>query len=224
MLKYIFSTAFICFTFFAHAQLNMKVGLSLGVVDDAFENEIIERYNLENDWLTQELDQLRFMPGIDLGFRYRFDGVAFDLSWKNKFQNLDGEGVDPATNAEFVRDLFYTINSYSAGLDFYIKNFVFGGSIDRMTYAVKSKNTGDSDRRITVRDFTWGSHFFIGYEIETSSKLSLSLRPFVQMTWQDVNLFGVEEELFPETGADVADFNTNFRQFGIMLLFYNGRK
>jgi len=168
---------------------------------------------------------LRITQGIDLGVRQKFEFLAIEASWKNKFQNLDAEGIRPGETSEFVRDLFYTINSYSVGADIFLtKKISLGATYDRTVYFVKSKNTGDDDRRENIKQNIPGSHFHISFEFESSNNLSISLRPFVQMTWSDVNLFGIEKELFPETTEPIENFNTRFRQFGLMLVFYNGRK
>jgi hypothetical protein len=223
-LRYFLLLPFFTVTFSLQAQLNVKVGLSVSYIDNPLENSIIERYNAANPWQSEALDELRLMPGIDLGLRQKFEFVAIEASWKNKFQNLDAEGTRPGESTEFVRDLFYTINSYSIGLDIFLtKKISIGGSLDRTVYFVKSKNTGDSDRRENVREWVPGSHFHASFEFESGDNLSISLRPFVQMTWSDINLFGIEKELFPETSEPVENFNTRYRQFGLMLVFYNGR-
>jgi len=217
--------AFFSITFSLQAQLNVKVGLSAGYINDAFENSIIQRYNEANTWQDEPLDELRIMPGIDLGLRQKFEFLAVEASWKNKFQNLDSKGIRPGEEEKFVRDLFYTINSYSVGADIFItKKISLGATYDRTIYFVKSKNTGDTERRENIKQNIPGSHFHASFEFESSNNLSISLRPFVQMTWSDVNLFGIEKELFPETNEPMEDFNTRFRQFGLMLVFYNGRK
>lgn len=224
-LRYFFFFVFLAATISLQAQLNVKVGLSTGFVNNALENDIIKRYNATNTWQEEPLDKLRFMHGIDLGLRQKFEFLALEVSWKNKFQNLDGEGIRPGEDNDFIRDLFYTINSYSLGADIFLtKKISLGASYDRTTYFVKSKNTGDDERRENVKQNIPGSHFHISFEFESSNNLSISLRPYAQLTWSDVNLFGIEKELFPETSEPIENFNTRFSQFGLMLVFYNGRK
>ena len=210
----------------AKAQLNLKVGYSLGLFNPTKTNEILKQFNAENPWLDDNFRDLNLMSGVMIGFRNRWDAVGLELAWTSKFTKERGSGDDPQTNSAFQRTYFYRVNTITAGLEFFPGGggFCFGGTVDATDVNYKVEGTGYPDTEKIVDDFSLGSHFFVGFEVKTGDYMSVSFRPYIQIPWETFNIQGFERANFPDSTAPVEDFEENLFNFGIMLIFYNGRQ
>lgn len=222
-MRFAFVCGMIVFSLSAKAQLNLKIGYSIGLFDPGITNDILRQYNLENQWLENDFKDLNLMSGIVIGFRNSWDFVGLDLSWTSKFNREFGEGPDPSTGNSFSRTYYYRLNTFSAGLEFYpTSNFGFGGSIDATDLNYKVDGTGYSDTEKIVDGFSMGSHFFLSYEISTSDFLSVSFRPYIQLPWESFNIQGFEQANFPDSTDPASEFEENLFNFGLMIVFFNG--
>ena len=201
------------------AQLNFKVGYKGGFLDPTINNEIIRAYNADKPWLTKSFKDLKYLSGLVLGFRNRWDLVAIDVSWYGSFSRNKSEGVDPTLNSTYERTLNYGFSSISLGIENFIGNFSFGASIDIDKTDIRTLKTGRPDRFTVVDEWGYGSHFFVAWNVK-STQLEFSIRPFVQIPWKEVDLSPLADELEVSIPGD--NLNENFMNFGVMFIFFNG--
>ncbi len=220
--KLVFSLLFSSASFFCQAQFNIGVAYSLGYSNPEIDRSIIQDFNSSKPWLENKIEPIRFMQGMHLSLRYRWNFVALDFTWRNRFRAKRAEGIDPSTSASFTRRYNHRFNSYSVGLETFIGGFSYGGSIDIDNFAIRTEVTGIDGRYDITNQWGLGSHFFIGYNLDAGPNLTFAIRPYIQMPWVTYDLSGVAEDL----NGDVSQRNweENYLNFGLMFVFYNGEK
>jgi hypothetical protein len=208
------------------AQLNLNVGYNISYLENELTNNILKRYNENNPWLNKSFKEFHLMDGIIVGTRYRFGPAALLLQWTNKKRNLESNGTDPSTDETYFRDLKFQYNSYSAGLQFFMGPVSFGGLMDYSHYTIKTAHTDKEDFYKVLSNQEWSSHIFLNIPIYNGSKMGISLQPYAHVPWSNINIINLEQELNPEfsANADPVDYNVDFRNYGISLIFYNGQQ
>ncbi len=205
------------------SQVNIKVGYTLGYFNPKIINNTITQWNDERPWLEENMKEMHFSNGLQLGLRQRLGPVGVEFTWHSRFSNFNATGTDPATDQRFDRDVFFRYNSYSLGFENYIGNFGYGASIDGSTARFRTERTGRGDRYGLGKSvFGLSSHFHLSLNIESNDILTLSLKPYVQVPWSKLNVFPLQEELRPNDTVNPDDFKEDYLNFGIMLVFYNG--
>lgn len=209
------------------AQLNSKVGYTLGVYGNPAYAELIERYNAERPWL-EPLPDRDLVSGITIGLRYRHEAVGFELSWRNQFTNNRSTGTDPATGSAFERRLATRLNSFSFGSEIYAGPIALGASIDRSSFGVRTEVTGtDGPFDVVDGEHAWGHTLYLSLEPQVGDgRLSLAIRPYWQAFWDDFGFGGLGDELEPDRAATApaGTYRESFGHWGVMLIFYNGEK
>ena len=219
---FLFSLFLILGTIQSNAQFNFGVGYSLGYLNPETDQSIINTFNDDRPWLEDKIEPIQFIQGLHLSLRYRLDFVAFDFTWRNKFRSKKANGIDPATDLSFKRNLTHRFISYSIGIENFIGDFSYGGSIDVENFGVRTEVTG-IDKDFTIFKKTGlGSHFFVCYNLDAGNTLDFSIRPYVHIPWQRYNISSVDTEL--NGSSNPLNLEDNYLNFGIMFIFYNGRK
>jgi len=212
------------FTFTSYAQFNFTAGYTYGRTPSGVNNQIIQQINDNNSWLTnyEKMKEIKGLHGFHFGAQMRFDFVAIFGSWSKKVQVSDFKG-DDSTNVSIYRELFYSVNSTSVGIELFpIERISFGGSIDLNSFRIRSENNVASDRYVIMKDRGLSSHFFVSLNIRGSDILSISLQPYLHIPWTNFNLTEMESEL--DTGVGLTNFEDGFMNYGIRLIFRNGQQ
>ena len=212
------------FSFNLSAQFNAKVGYQYAhyKIGTPVHNDIIDQLNTNNNNTLenyQEMDRIKGFHGMLLGARYRFEPVAVNVELTSMFQRLSNEGTD-ASGATFFKEHYYGIVSYSAGLEFFVKQFSFGGTLDINRLRIRAENDTRPDRHVILQENSLSSHFFVGINLAGNDFLSLAIQPYVQIPWTNFDLTGLESQL--DTGASVDKYEDGFMNFGIRIIFSNG--
>ena len=208
----------------AAAQLNLKIGYSLSVLDPQNLNETVKAFNEANPWYDDKLKDLNLFNGLLIGFRNKWEGVALEFTWSTKFASQRIEGIRPDDNKSVFRENFYRIQSFSFGPEFYFGNIGIGATLDASDVTIRTLKSQEPNEIPVLDEFTLSTHLFASYHIKTGDFMSLCFRPFVQLPFDRINTFSFEEELFPGTTNDSADYDDNFLNFGLMIIFYNGNQ
>jgi len=206
------------------AQVNIKVGYHAGYMNPKVNSLILNQYSYKRNWLDVPLEPFNSIQGVQLGLRYKLEFVGFELTWYNRYKTLRSEGDTPA-NVPFDRNLYYRTVTYSFAMENYIGKFGFGGSFDVDNLRIRTLKSGRGDRFSLSQDFAYSSHFCIFYNFEANDFLTVSIKPYCQYHWTTFNMLPLLEELEPDfnNSFDEKIFGDNFTNFGIMLIFYNGR-
>ena len=204
------------------AQLNLKIGYSLSVLDPRQVNESIKAFNEANPWYDDKLRDLNLINGVTIGFRNKWESVALEFSWSSKFNSKFIEGVRPDDNELVFREVIFRIGSFSFGPEFLFDNIGIGATLDASDFTIRSSKSKEPNELTILDEFSLSSHIFASYHIQTGDFLSLCFRPFVQIPFDRINTFEFEKELFPGTTNDPENYNDSFLNFGLMIIFYNG--
>ena len=209
------------------AQLNTKVGYTLGFYDNPAYAALVERYNAARPWL-EPLPDRDAVSGLTIGLRYRREPFGVEVSWRNQFTNNRRQGTDPTTDTGFERRIATRLNTYSAGLEVYGGVFTVGGSLDYNTFGVRTEVTGvDGTFDVVEGEGSFGHTLYVSVEPEVGDgRLRVALRPYWQAVWNDFDFGALGRELEPDRAATApgTDYREAFNNFGLMIIFYNGQE
>lgn len=204
------------------AQLNLGIGYSLGYINPKADRAIFEQFNEDRPWLEDELEPINALQGFHVGLRYKFDFIALEFTWRNRFRTKRGNGIDPATSLEFRRDVTHRYTGYSIGVENFIKDFSYGASIEVENFAMRTEVTGVEEDFTIISHYGLGSQFFVSYRVDAGNALSFSIRPYIHIPWQSYDIAKVAEEINGTNTSGKLD--TNYMNIGVMFIFYNGRQ
>ena len=204
------------------AQFNIKVGYQYALTKPTTHNKIIDQINANNSSFDNynELKSLKSFHGVTFGPRYRAGFVGLNLDWAPKFQVIEFDGINPITDVSEFRKLYYRLDSYSLGVEFFIKQFSFGASYDWNRLRVRTENTERTDRHAIFNDKSTSSHFFVSLNVYGNENLTIALQPYVQIPWTNFDLTDLENDL--NTGVNLNDYEDGFMNYGLRLVFQNG--
>lgn len=203
----------------AYGQLNLKMGYTLNYTQSNVNNNLLDAYNSNNKWLSQEFKNLRFLNGIHAGLRYKKDFIAIDLHWERVFSEKESFGVNQSGNA-VSNELNYSFNRYGLGLELYNNFFGLGANTYYEQFNLKSPISGlDSDEKI-ITEGNFGNKVYLIFTSIGNERISVSLQPFAMIPWTESNLFNLETHLGLPSNQNT--YNQRDIHFGISLIFYNG--
>lgn len=207
-------------SFQINAQLNFQVGYGLGFVNLSETKQLLDRYKLQNPWLSSGFQDIRFLNGFVVGFRQSWTGVSAGINWKYRLANTKADGLQPATNSSYTKEVFFNLQTYSLNVEVGGERIHFGTSLDLNILYIKEKHTGSSDKLLLSRETQYGSQFYINLNFPASNSCQISLQPFYFMPWKDFGLDKLQSglQLAPEPGS----VKESFRHFGISLIINNG--
>lgn len=206
------------------AQLNIKIGYNIGYTNPTLNNEIITRFNEDHTYVGG-LKELHTLHGIQAGLRYRVGNLGLEATWNNKFQSTETSGTNPNTNTSLYRKLSFRYGSYSFGTELYLSEFIgLGASIDADNIRYRLESIKNGTRSEIFSQWGLGSHFYISLNIPGNDILTLSIKPYVQIPWTKTDISNLETSLNPDyiPAIDESDYQQDYLNFGIMLIFYNG--
>lgn len=204
------------------AQLNIKVGYQYGYTNPTTYNKIIDQIDTNNSSFENynEMKSLKGFHGVTFGTRYRVGFVGLNADWTPRFQLSEFNGINPATNANEFRKLYYRLNSYSLGLEFFIQKFSFGASYDWNDIRIRTENTQRTDRHQIFDANNTSTSFYLSLNVYGNENLTIALQPYVQIPLTNFDLTNLENDL--NTGADLDDYEDGFMNFGFKLVLQNG--
>ena len=220
-LTFLSIVAFFLFSNPINAQLNITTGYELNYQLANDFNDIIKEFNTQNDFLDENLDELRIMHGLQLGLQYEIeDFLAFTLGWKYRFKNSESSGIDPNTSEEVRRDLFIRQNVISVGFENKFGLVGYGATFDynRTRFRQEKNNSNNKEDISSGQNFS--STFFLSFTSSPSNQTKLSVRPYIQVPWSKLNLDQLNMELNESSGTEKIE--DGFLSFGLMLIFLNG--
>ena len=205
------------------AQFNFMVGYQYSYTNSSTLNAITSQLNA-NSTITlkeyQKMSNLHGLHGVVLGARYRSDFVGFSAKWTPTFQVKEYQGSYISDSKKAFRKLYYRIDSYSLGIEFFAKQFSFGGSLDRNNLRIRSEIDTRNDRYIAATSHSLGSHFFIGINLEAHEHLSIAVQPYIQIPWTKFDYAELEDDL--NTGVNLDHYKEGYVSYGLRVIFQNG--
>ena len=206
------------------AQLNIKVGYSLGFTQESIVSEIVDLFNqsvIQNErvMLDIPLKGIGTMHGINLGFRYRLSDVgAFELSWENLGSDSKALGEYP-NGSLYEYDIFYSFNQYFLTYNTYFGNLGIGSGVGYNNVIIQERIAQSDNKRSFDIPNQWVARIHLDYSFGSSTSVGLSLQPYVQFPITKVNMNSLADRL----GVDpLSSPDESFITFGLSLVFYNG--
>lgn len=196
-----------------NAQFNIKVGYTGSGLGLKQSEKAFEKFNEENT-LTKAFDTKKYLQGLDLGLRYRWNNVGIEGGWTNiQSSKIDALGPDYNHNFRLSSSEFYV------GLENYIGNFGFGVSVGYNTLRYKKNIIGTKDRNSVIRTSFLTSKIYLLTSV-TSGSTAISIKPFYIPKWNTYNLTPFIDDL----GVSIDNPNEYFSGFGFSVILYNGRQ
>ncbi len=206
-------------TTYSFSQLNLKVGYTLDYSQYSINNRIFQDYNESNPWLTSSFNRVHFSHGVQFGVRLKKDFIALDLNWERVRNDKKAIGISDG-GIQLSKELNYTLNRFSAGVEAYNKFFGLGANINYSQFSIKSpsaSNIGDKD---IVKSTDFGNKVYLILSTPGLNTVSFSIQPFIQIPWTGPNLFDLNN--FLGNAPRLKSYNQNNLHFGLSLIFYNG--
>lgn len=203
-----------------YSQLNFKVGYSFGYASMGDANAIHDAYNASKFETVEIMKDIKWMHGIEVGVRQKWESVGLELSYQNLGRDRTALGLE-ADDTPFEKTLFYSTRSYTFAIENYFGAFGYGASLGRSKLKVSTDIAGiNGTKRKLTDDANFSSQFYLLLSAPGTKTVSLTVKPYVSINWGGFNLTKVQEELAVDTGLDLSDIHPTF--FGVSLLFYNG--
>ncbi len=202
------------------AQFNVTTGYELSYQFSDNFNDIIQKFNTQNDFLDSNLEELKIMHGLQLGLRYEVENIlAFTLGWKYRFKNSTASGTEPTTLTNVKRELFIRQNVLSVGFENQFGFIGYGATLDYNRVGFKQEIDNNSKKKIST-DHHFGSTFYLNFISPRSNQIRLSVRPYIQIPWTKMDLAKLDMELNETVNTEKIE--EGFMNFGIMFIFLNG--
>ncbi len=198
-------------------------GYSTSTVQANSINEIIERYNANEDWIEDEMEQIKSLQGVALGVGKHFSRFNVDLIYSNKNTETSSFGFD--STGSLKESLKFRSNNLVFGLSAYPfikKVFVLGlgASFDISFVQTLIQSYNSNKFKSATNYLGLSNHFFIDFKLGTENMpFAIGIRPYYQYYWQDENYYSVEQKLDSQNAnsLDENDFKEKPNSLGIML-------
>ncbi|MCB0659922.1 MAG: hypothetical protein KDC04_03240 [Saprospiraceae bacterium] len=228
--KYICVIVVFMFSTPIQAQVNLKVGYIGAKVSAENSNAIINAFNQklvdEEANVHDNLNNIKFMNGLEIGLRYRLHRVGFELSWSSMSSKSDVYATLP-NNQLFQDKWFYSLTEYSVGIENYLGKFGYGASIGYRTYRIKTDIPGVQRKKSLINSESGlASKFYLLFQYP-GQKVGIAFKPYVQVPLTGLNISkfdqALQEQIIENYQAPV-NLEDDITLFGISILLYNGKQ
>lgn len=226
----LFLAVCILFTFSVKAQFNIKVGYTGGQINAPELDEIISRYNTDFStrfgFIEDDLELVKSMHGIELGLRYRYKNVGYELSWNNMSDKNDFFGTWQ-TGGSFQDKWFYSLTQYALAIETYYGWVGVGTSLGTRTLRIKTDIAGAPRKKRTVLEDTgWVTNFYLTFQFP-GDKVAIAFKPYIQMPlgMQDIGpfSFALNQAVDPNYN-EIRQIDTRAVVYGLSIVLYNGKQ
>jgi len=200
------------------AQLNFVVGYNAGSVLQSENNKILQQFNsLNNTTITEPFKELKFLTGLELGFRYNFNPVALTMGFSTMRRKRSSTQLLPLDQVS-KNILNYSFGTYSVGVETGLEKIRIGTSMGFRRVKIKSKIGSTSDFETLVSRGNWVSKFYLTIAARGNDFNSIAIRPYFDFAWNET----IINELNSHLGITPAIRKDPFHTFGVTIIFYNG--
>ncbi len=200
-------------------QYNLRVGYNVSYMNADAINSVMKSYNSNEPSLQTGYPELRVVHGIGLGIRYIWEGIGMELTYDNfgrtrssKMTDLNGDVID--------NDLKFSIHSLGFGLENVFEKLGYGANFNWNILRSKSEMAGTDVEKSVLSENFFGTKFYFMWNLNGSGNVSVSIRPYVQISLKDVSIQSFKEAIVPN--ATNLSLNESPTLIGISFNFYNG--
>lgn len=207
------------------AQINSIAGYNYTRSNPAVLNQIIDSYNARNPALAQPMTQLSPLNGMNLGVRYRFPFAAVEFVWSTRIARAKDQVVN-ADRTSYQNIINFRNQVFSLGGDLHYERIGIGATIDWNQTQIRKERSTDATREVLTNSSILTNHIYLIFDIKVTDGMSISVRPYVQISPKTINLYDVEKKFNPDIAATANpnDYNQRFFNYGISFSFINGSK
>ncbi len=209
------------------AQLNIKVGYSLGYALAPTNDQIISTYNVNNtndplfdDYI--EMDRLGLMNGITLGFRYTTDVGAIELGWEQLGKTRSSTGfsvpLPPQQPTAYPYEVSYSANMFMLTYENRFGIYGVGSTIGYNYLTIKAPARNADENATIEKGNQLFARFHVSLNITGNTAVAIALKPFFQLPLSSISLQKFADHLSVES----TNIDESFRYIGLSLVFYNG--
>lgn len=215
--------AILLFPLFLNAQINVLVGYDLGIRKLSEINQALSRYNSENAGLTNKMQPLNTMNGLDIGANYKFLFVTLEGHYITRFKT---ERAQQTINSEVYK---HNVKLSDAGICFGTTlNFGalgVGASWEQHKFRFARKF---SDDKQNVEAFSpklkyTSLNLYLNYYFRLTDNMGFHIRPYYQLPLGGDNINAANVDTVLKLNAKPhEEKTTNWGIWGIKFLFANG--
>lgn len=215
--------AILLFPLFLNAQVNVLVGYDLGIRKISEINQALSRYNSENIGLTNKMQPINTMNGLDLGLSYKLTFVSLEAHYTTRFKS---ERAEQKLNDELYK---HTVKLNDAGFSFgtilHFGAVGIGAAWEQHKFRFARRFSTDKQNVEAFSPKLKYStlNFHLNYYLKLNDNLGFHFRPYYQLPLggDNVNASAVDSnlKLNPTTHESKT---TNWGIVGIKFLFANG--
>ncbi len=207
-----------------YGQFNIKIGYSFNILSASENNALLDAFNMtKGNEIDLEIpfSNLNSMHGIHLGSRFLLgNSNAFEFTWENMSRKRQAVGENQ-DGSLFQTELFYSFNQYMIGYQSYFGNWGLGSGFGYNNVSVRDRIANSDFKNTIISDGQWIARINLSLNFGQNENVSLSLQPFVQFPITSISLDPLASELNVESTDTI---NESFFNYGVSLIFYNGRQ
>ena len=204
----------------SHSQINVKIGYvpAYGSFSDI--NSLLDQYNLENaNNIEAPFNSLKFIHGIDVGFRYKVGSVGFEFDWINMNRERDALLFFPNSDSFDTRLYKFTLNSFSFNINSYFNKVGFGAGIYSQKLNINREIA--SNKLALVSENSYALDLHLNFRVQSSNIVSFVIKPYYRLPLGSYNLEPFANDLLDQAYA-LGDGKMAF--LGMSIIFYNGKQ
>jgi len=203
-------------------QFNIAVGYTMSYTPADQVNELVFEFNesfRDGKYFGDEMPDLHFLHGLNIGARWKYERLSFELGWELMNRTREAIGENNADQL-FQKTVFYNINSYTAGLESNFQNFGFGLAIGLRNFQIKEEIAATDKKRTFLEDRQYFLKPSVSVNILGGDKLSFTIRPYLNIPFNAINL----NRLSDEFDLDPSNKEESLWMGGVSFIFYNGKQ
>ncbi len=207
------------------AQINSIAGYNYTRSNPAILNQIIDSYNARNPALAQPMSYLSSLNGMNLGIRYRFPYAAVEFVWSTRIARAKDQVINP-DRTSYQNIINFRNQVFSLGGDLHYERIGIGATIDWNQTQIRKERSTDATREVLTNSRILTNHIYLIFDVKVTDGMSISIRPYVQLSPKSINLYDVEKKFNPDIAATANPnaYNQRFFNYGISFSFINGSK
>lgn len=203
------------------SQVNIKIGYAGAYMIAPNMNHLIGQYNSINQTiLNEKMDELRWSHGIDMGLRYAWNVINFELSWESKGNTLSA--IEILNEAATEKNLYLRLNNLALGTEIQAGKLGVGATIEQAFVKLQTDLSGTSKRNLLATTRVLNSKIFLSLHIPGTDILSFVFRPYYAFQWHGSLSLDSAQNYLGVPGS--TGLSEKFGQIGISLSFYNGKQ
>lgn len=200
------------------SQLNFTVAFNGGYTLSSNNNQMLKDFNrINTDSITDAFKPLKFMSGLDLGFRYNVDYSAFTIGYSTMRRKRSANQLTDASTV-LNTTMNYSMGTVYMGFETGTNKVRLGSTIGYRNVKIKSTIGTSSDFETIVEQRNWVSKFYLSFFARGNDISSIALRPYFDFAWGGTNLDPAYDRLL-SVKPNASD---NFHMIGLSIVFFNG--